>query len=246
MRASTTGPTAAGRAWCCWSSRCERALAAVRAARGDAEPAPLVNFTPTGRRIDQARGRRIRGRRGRDPALRPLRGRRPALHRRPGRHRAEHRRLRAVRRRDCRRWRLLDARGPAAARRARRRAARTSRTASPPACSTARTTAGPRCWPTAARAPPVPPVLLSGHHAAIERWRREQSLALTAAAPPRPARRGRAPKGASARPTRPSLARPSRKAIISGFSILCHGGRRMRPTLRSKRAHDRIGATPWT
>jgi tRNA (guanine37-N1)-methyltransferase len=27
---------------------------------------------------------------------------------------------------------------------------------------------------------PVPPVLLSGHHAAISRWRREQSLALTA------------------------------------------------------------------
>ena len=27
---------------------------------------------------------------------------------------------------------------------------------------------------------PVPPVLLSGHHAAIARWRREQSLALTA------------------------------------------------------------------
>ena len=26
---------------------------------------------------------------------------------------------------------------------------------------------------------PVPPVLLSGHHAQIERWRRDQSLALT-------------------------------------------------------------------
>ena len=32
----------------------ERALAAMRAARGEAEPAPLVLFTPTGRRIDQA------------------------------------------------------------------------------------------------------------------------------------------------------------------------------------------------
>ena len=32
----------------------ERALAAVRGARGEATPAPLVHFTPTGRRIDQA------------------------------------------------------------------------------------------------------------------------------------------------------------------------------------------------
>jgi tRNA (guanine37-N1)-methyltransferase len=32
----------------------ERALAAVRIARGDAKPAPTVHFTPTGRRIDQS------------------------------------------------------------------------------------------------------------------------------------------------------------------------------------------------
>ena len=32
----------------------ERALEAVRASRQDARPAPLVHFTPTGRRIDQA------------------------------------------------------------------------------------------------------------------------------------------------------------------------------------------------
>jgi tRNA (guanine37-N1)-methyltransferase len=32
----------------------ERALAAIRAARGEALQAPLVHFTPTGRRIDQA------------------------------------------------------------------------------------------------------------------------------------------------------------------------------------------------
>jgi tRNA (guanine37-N1)-methyltransferase len=30
----------------------------------------------------------------------------------------------------------------------------------------------------------VPPVLLSGHHADIRRWRREQSLAITAARRP--------------------------------------------------------------
>lgn len=32
----------------------ERALAAIRAARAEAAPAPLLHFTPTGRRIDQA------------------------------------------------------------------------------------------------------------------------------------------------------------------------------------------------
>jgi tRNA (guanine37-N1)-methyltransferase len=32
----------------------QKALAAVRAARAEAQPAPLVHFTPTGRRIDQA------------------------------------------------------------------------------------------------------------------------------------------------------------------------------------------------
>jgi len=32
----------------------ERALAAIRTARGEQRPAPLVHFTPTGRRIDQA------------------------------------------------------------------------------------------------------------------------------------------------------------------------------------------------
>mgnify|MGYP003802002697 FL=1 len=31
---------------------------------------------------------------------------------------------------------------------------------------------------------PVPPVLLSGHHANIAQWRRERSLALTAARRP--------------------------------------------------------------
>jgi tRNA (guanine37-N1)-methyltransferase len=38
----------------------------------------------------------------------------------------------------------------------------------------------PEVLPTADGEAPVPPVLLSGHHADIARWRREQSLALTA------------------------------------------------------------------
>jgi tRNA (guanine37-N1)-methyltransferase len=37
----------------------------------------------------------------------------------------------------------------------------------------------PELLPTAAGSLPVPPVLLSGHHADIARWRRERSLALT-------------------------------------------------------------------
>jgi tRNA (guanine37-N1)-methyltransferase len=38
----------------------------------------------------------------------------------------------------------------------------------------------PELWTTADGADPVPPVLLSGHHADIARWRRERSLELTA------------------------------------------------------------------
>ena len=58
-----------------------RALAAIAAERGEARPA-VVHFTPTGRRIDQARGAGIRRRRGRGAAVRALRGHRPARHRR--------------------------------------------------------------------------------------------------------------------------------------------------------------------
>ena len=59
-----------------------RALAAVRAERGEARPAPVVHFTPTGRRLDQALVQRVRRRPGRGAAVRPLRRHRPALHRR--------------------------------------------------------------------------------------------------------------------------------------------------------------------
>jgi tRNA (guanine37-N1)-methyltransferase len=38
----------------------------------------------------------------------------------------------------------------------------------------------PELLPSEQGAVPVPPVLLSGHHAAIARWRRERSLELTA------------------------------------------------------------------
>ena len=38
----------------------------------------------------------------------------------------------------------------------------------------------PECWPTPEGDQRVPPVLLSGHHGEVARWRREQALALTA------------------------------------------------------------------
>ena len=42
----------------------ERALAAVRAARADAQPVPVVHFTPSGRRLDQALVREFAASRG--------------------------------------------------------------------------------------------------------------------------------------------------------------------------------------
>ena len=64
----------------------------------------------------------------------------------------------------------------------------------------------------------VPPVLLSGNHAAIERWRRDRALALTAERRPDLVARGRGRRAAQRR--RPGRARPSEggKAIILRFS----------------------------
>ena len=109
-------------------------------------------------------------------AVRPLRGHRPALHRRatstletePGR-------LRAVRRRAAGAGAARRGRAPAAGR-AGRAVARAGqllrRAARLPALQPPRGAADGRA---ACRA-----VLLSGHHAEIARWRREQSLRLTA------------------------------------------------------------------
>jgi hypothetical protein len=68
----------------------------------------------------------------------------------------------------------------------------------------------------------VPPVLLSGNHAAIERWRRDQALALTAERRPDLVAAAEADGRLSAA-DRASLARAEGgKAIIPGFPILCH------------------------
>ena len=157
----------------------ERALAAIRAARAEAAPAPVVHFTPTGRRIDQALVREFAARAGRGAAVRPLRRHRPALHRPPRRPRAEPRRLRAVGRRTAGAGAARRRRAPAG-RRARRRRSRTSRTASsdglldcPHYSRPERAGDGDasrRCRRCCCRAT-MP---------TIARWRRERSLELTA------------------------------------------------------------------
>ena len=157
-----------------------RARAARRVRADTAARAPLVHFTPTGRRIDQALVQRVRGRRrarcccavatkastsASSIAMSTLElslgdfvlsgGELPALA-------------------------LLDAVARLQPGVLERRAVARSRTASPTACSTARTTAGPKCCDGRTGRAPVPAVLLSGHHAEIARWRRERSLELTA------------------------------------------------------------------
>ena len=101
----------------------------------------------------------------------------------------------------------------------------------------------------------VPDVLLGGNHAAIDAWRREQSLAPDCFATPGSDRRGTR-RGADRRPGRGDP-RPtgSVEAIISGFSILCRAGAQL-PQQRIGRFTGRANATrracmitrssPWT
>ncbi len=65
----------------------------------------------------------------------------------------------------------------------------------------------------------VPEVLLGGHHERIARHRREQSLALTAQLPARPAGAARS-RGLVDPQDREAFLTPGKKAIIQGFSIL--------------------------
>jgi len=155
----------------------ERALQAVRAARSEVTPAPLVHFTPTGRRLDQALVREIAA----SPGAVLLCGRYEGIDQRfidrhvdleislgdfvlSGGELAALALLDAVARlqegvlgdaqshlQDSFEAGLLDC--PHYSR--------------------------PEVWATADGDLPVPPALLSGHHAQIARWRREQSLALT-------------------------------------------------------------------
>ena len=216
--ASTTGPTAAGPGMVMLAEPLQRAPGGGprRPRRCRAGAAGALLARPAGRSTRRVVGEFAAGR-GRGPALRPLRRRRPALHRPPRRPRAEPRRLRAVGRRDCRRW-PCSTRSRACSPACSATRARTSRTASPPtACSTARTTAGPSCW-RGRRGAAVPPVLLSGHHAAIARWRREQAPGAHRRAPARPDRRGPGRRAGSSAADEPLSLEQAGKAIIIGFS----------------------------
>ena len=152
----------------------ERVLAAAAGGGADAGRPPA----------DRRRRRRAGRRRAADARVRPLRGLRPARARPPGQRPALDRPLRAVRRRAGRRGgggRRL----PQAARRAgqARRATWSSRSRpSSRAGSSIRTTRAP----SSSAAGRCPPVLLSGHHAEIEQWRRRLSASVPADAAPTP------------------------------------------------------------
>jgi tRNA (guanine37-N1)-methyltransferase len=90
---------------------------------------------------------------------------------------------------------------------------------------------------------PVPAVLLSGHHAQIERWRRERSLELTARRRPdliQAARARGAQHGGRAFPGFTCV-------MMIGFSILCRATRPPYQWLTSspKRWQDLSGETSW-
>ncbi len=250
--ASTTGPTAAGRAWCCWPSRCERALAAVRAARAEAAPAPLVSFSPAGRAAAT---------RPWSPTSRPGAGAILLCARYEG---IDQRFVDAhvdlelslgdyvLSGGELPALALLDAVARLQPGRARRRAlARAGQLLGRPA-----------------RLPALQPPRAPGRRRRRRRARRCCCRATTRAidalaaravaradrrAPPRPDRRRRAPPGLLERRRRgvPGPAGAG-KAIISGFSILCRAGarsRKSRPlaghTANPARAHDRR-SPPWT
>jgi tRNA (guanine37-N1)-methyltransferase len=154
----------------------ERALAAIRAARPD--PAPLVHFTPTGRRIDQPLVRELAA----GPGAILLCGRYEGIDQRfldrhvdlelslgdfvlSGGEIPALAVLDAV-------ARLQD--GVLGDAQSHEQDSFSDGLLDCPHYSR------PEVLPTPEGGDPVPPVLLSGHHADIARWRREQSLALTA------------------------------------------------------------------
>ncbi len=156
----------------------ERALQAVRTARGDAQPVPLVLFTPTGRRIDQPLVREWAG--GEGAIL--LCGRYEGIDQRfIDRHVATELSLGdfVLSGGELPALALLDA------------VARLQPGVLGDAQSHEQDSfsdglldcphySRPENWLVQGDEMPVPPVLLSGHHGEIARWRRERSLELTA------------------------------------------------------------------
>ena len=156
----------------------ERALAAVRAERGEGTPAPVVHFTPTGRRIDQAVVREFAA----SPGAVLLCGRYEGIDQRfIDRHVDVELSLGdfVLSGGELPALALLDA------------VARLQEGVLGDAQSHQQDSfedglldcphySRPESLPDASEHGAVPAALLSGHHAEIARWRREQSLALTA------------------------------------------------------------------
>ena len=221
-----------------------RALAAVRADRGDAEPVPVVNFSPAGRPLRQAAVGEFASGRGAILLCARYEGVDQRFIDAPGRHRAQRRRLRAVRRRDPGAGPARCGRAPAARRPRRRALARAGQLFRRPA-----------------RLPALQPARGAGRGrrgrggaagAALGQPRGDRALAprpgpgADRRAPPRPRRRGRGRRPARARPTGPPSPGPGRQSYNSGFSDpLPRRGPRA-PTHLQQRAHDRPRSTPWT
>jgi len=156
----------------------ERALTAVRASRGDADPVPVVLFTPAGQRLDQAQVERFAA----GPGAVLLCGRYEGVDQRfVDRHVDLELSLGdfVLSGGELAALALLDA------------VSRLQPGVLGDAASHAQDSfsnglldcphySRPEVLATPDGPLPVPPVLLSGHHAEIARWRREQSLALTA------------------------------------------------------------------
>ena len=155
----------------------QRALAAVRAERAEAEPAPVLHFSPAGRRLDQALVQQIAG----GPGAVLLCGRYEGIDQRFVDAFVTHEislgdfvlsggELPALA--------LLDA-----------VARLVPGVLSEPSHQQDSFSDGllegaqysrPEAWSGPSGPVPVPPVLLSGHHAEVARWRRQRSLELTA------------------------------------------------------------------
>ena len=155
----------------------QRALAAVRAERAEAEPAPVLHFSPAGRRLDQALVQQIAG----GPGAVLLCGRYEGIDQRVVDAFVTHEislgdfvlsggELPALA--------LLDA-----------VARLVPGVLSEPSHQQDSFSDGllegaqysrPEVWSGPSGPVPVPPVLLSGHHAEVARWRRQRSLELTA------------------------------------------------------------------
>ena len=155
----------------------QRALAAVRAERAEAEPAPVLHFSPAGRRLDQALVQQIAG----GPGAVLLCGRYEGI---------DQRFVDAFVTHEISLGDFVLSGGEVPALALLDAVARlVPGVLSEPSHQQDSFSDGllegaqysrPEVWSGPSGPVPVPPVLLSGHHAEVARWRRQRSLELTA------------------------------------------------------------------